>query len=126
VSLNFDLHGPDCGAPDCYTTKVCFKLDQSVKVGDSISAELTEYGCVDQTKQIRLYFIVESYSDSSIFFRDKSSQYLLVLQNVRSINSALLFDSKRVEEVTPINFEKFLKLEDELYPYQSTVLYEHR
>lgn len=46
--LPFDLHAPDCGAPDCYTTELIFQISNEypLKFPEEIEVKIYEYGCV--------------------------------------------------------------------------------
>jgi len=124
INLSFDLHGPDCGAPDCYETQLRLEFNPQTRIGDSIPANLIEIGCVEQSKEVELSFTLQHHSTQSIFLTDLSNHYLLVFQYISSIEAALLYDSERIGEVTPSNFKTYLASEGELYPYQSTSLRE--
>ena len=56
--LPFDLHGWDCGAPDCYTTAIHFEWYTWANFmwSEAVHFTLHEYGCVDEEVYISSTF----------------------------------------------------------------------
>jgi hypothetical protein len=54
VNIPFDVHGPDCGAPDCYTTEISFsiKINDSLLFPENLKFQEHEYGCVDNEQKL--------------------------------------------------------------------------
>jgi hypothetical protein len=48
--LPFDLHGFDCGAPDCYSTDITFNIPakEPIEFPKIVDFHLREHGCVDK------------------------------------------------------------------------------
>ena len=49
VEVPFDLHGLDCGAPDCYSTDVSFQFEAKApfELPASIDVSVHEHGCIE-------------------------------------------------------------------------------
>jgi hypothetical protein len=63
-NLPFDLHGFDCGAPDCYTTDLSFTIpfNGDLTFPDQIIFKLSEAGCIEKDLILRDTMRLENHS----------------------------------------------------------------
>ncbi|MFT5821654.1 MAG: hypothetical protein ACI8ZM_002908 [Crocinitomix sp.] len=59
-SVAFDLHGCDCGAPDCYETKYSFKWDHQNEAPELLQITVSETGCIESLTKSDDFEKVES------------------------------------------------------------------
>jgi len=80
-NLPFDLHGLDCGAPDCYSTDISFEIssNDSVQFPKTINFNLFEHGCIDQEISTKGVFnLVEESSEYINYFSKKLKSNLII------------------------------------------------
>ena len=92
VVLQFDVHGADCGAPDCYTTTVrfAFPLYNKVVLSKSLVFEEEEMGCVEPYRLTDVFQLQEQTPDYVIYYAPKHKRTLLIFKN-RSMQSTNAF-----------------------------------
>ncbi len=129
VAIPFDLHGLDCGAPDCYITWLTFSvpLVDSVVFEDSLKTQLRVDGCVTDTQMHNIQFRLVNKSANSIhYYAGSNNLSLIILKEDGGKEYAYLFSSIKKNGVTPSDLSEVLeKLEQDEgqdYPYRSTVL----
>lgn len=131
ITIPFDLHGPDCGAPDCYSTDVSFsiKFEDTLIFPKNIRFKEHEFGCVD--KEIKLsgsFFLVEKTPDHVIYYSPMAKR-TLVLFSSNKANGTTAFYFTGTSENT-INGENIYTImgdyeegdEQSIYPFTSWVL----
>lgn len=124
--LPFDLHGFDCGAPDCYSTDLRFSIPATspVTFPKTIEVSLFEHGCVEQEHTEEAQFelkentpnLVNYFSaplKSNLIIKKSGELYYYPHQQKTSVLAATL--DERIEN---FDFEK----EDKIAPYQSTTM----
>lgn len=122
--LGFDLHGPDCGAPDCYTTHLSLstKLDTHNQKINDLEGEIYESGCSENQAIRKVKFEVLFCSASILMLKDEKNGLMLVIEKSKGRDSVMLFESPAIDQLTADNYKSFLKTENELYPYTSAAL----
>lgn len=90
-TLPFDLHGFDCGAPDCYSTDMTFEIaaNNPVLFPEEIRFKMHEHGCVnpetsmagtfeieEQTREFINYYSKSQGSNLLIFRKDSRQEYV--------------------------------------------------
>ena len=125
--LPFNLHGFDCGAPDCYSTDITFDIPAKEPVGfpKMIDFHLFEHGCVD--KEITsdgVFELVElspdyvnyyskTHESNLIIIKDKGQLYYFPKSKPNSIKVSL------IDEI----FENYNEEDSyKIAPYQSTIM----
>ena len=93
VTIPFDLHGADCGAPDCYSTDISF----SFKFGDTLifpkilQFQEHEHGCVDKEKQLKESFQLVEQTDKHIIYHSTKYKRTLVLFRSNKANGTTAY-----------------------------------
>ena len=126
-NLSFDLHGLDCGAPDCYETDISFSIptSDSLTFPKKLKFKLMEHGCVDkELNTIGQFELVES---SSTFFNYYCEILSSNLVYVKKDNQLYYFTGKKSSELKVSQIEELLNNyveedSNEKYPYQSTTM----
>lgn len=81
--LNFNLHGFDCGAPDCYSTNISFEIaaKEPIEFPDKINFELLEQGCGIENKNLTngLFELVEVSTKYVNYYSKKQQSNLVIL-----------------------------------------------
>lgn len=126
--LPFNLHGYDCGAPDCYSTNLAFEipLTQPVQFPETISINQQTSGCgIEGTISKRAEFTRQEVSPQAVnYYSAKLKSHLLIIRE----NAQLYYfpDSKR-GDITLSNIDNVLSTMDAddpkaLIPYRSTMM----
>lgn len=84
VSIPFNLHGPDCGAPDCYVTDVSFGwllgVGDTLVFPEKLSFLEYEYGCIVQERVLKGTFeLVEQTARHVIYHAPRQRRTLVLL-----------------------------------------------
>ncbi|QCE40355.1 hypothetical protein [Psychroserpens sp. NJDZ02] len=120
--LPFNLHGFDCGAPDCYSTDIKFNIlvKKPIEFPKKIDFNLKEHGCgiendildngtfelVEQSSQYVNYYSKKQRSNL-IIIADKRKLYYFTEQKLNAIKVDLIdkmfeeYNEKDIEEITP-------------------------
>jgi hypothetical protein len=131
-NLPFNLHGLDCGAPDCYSTDISFRIpsNEPIDFPNKIDFKLREYGCVDEEKTIKSTFALKEKSQEYVnYFSEELKSNLMIKRNGELYYYPHLqsrsISIKAIDEM----FESGAFDEAEITPFQSTVMtsseYEH-
>ena len=131
IIIHFDLHGPDCGAPDCYTNEVSF----SFRLGDTLifpqKLQFREHlhGCVSKEERLTGDFELIEQTDRHIIYYSAAHKRTLVLfsSNKECGTTAYYFTDikhNRVNGDNLYNITKDYNEEDEnaIYPFTSSAL----
>lgn len=80
-SIQFDLHGFDCGAPDCYSTdlKFNFKLRDSLRFPTKLPFTIQEHGCVKKEINSSAVFQLMESDTNFITYHSPSNKSTLVI-----------------------------------------------
>jgi len=131
VAIGFNLHGNDCGAPDCYQTDLRFhiKLGDSLQFPDSLPYKEREYGCIGDSSSVSGVFQLLDQSSEHLVYSSIKPRRTLVLYSSREEcgNYALYFNSPNPDRIDAKNMDKLMKeLEQgkdvDRYPYRSWAL----
>ena len=123
--LSFNLHGLDCGAPDCYSTDVSFGIPSTepVEFPDKIDFKLIEHGCVKKEETKNSVFKLKEKSQNYVnYFSEELKSNLIIKRNgdlyyyphLKSNSISI----KTIDEM----FENGEFDDAEIVPYQSTVM----
>lgn len=81
----FDLHGIDCGVPDCYTTILKFELTytEPLLFPDEINIKITETGCnvINDVVTFTHFQLSESSTNYLNYFAKTESSNLIIIKN---------------------------------------------
>ena len=124
--LPFDLHGFDCGAPDCYSTDLSFSIPATdpVRFPESITITLFEHGCVDAEKREQASFeLKENTTDIINYYSPRLSSNLIIKRTGELYyyphHQKKSLSSQKVDEII-VNYREDI---DTLgVPYQSTTM----
>ena len=122
--LPFNLHSLDCGAPDCYTTELTFKIvnNSPLKLPLKINIKGVEYGCVETHSWWHDFKLVESSDElanyysaelkSNLFFTKKGRLIYFPHEKNKSVSL------KELDQM----YEKWEFDDAELTPYSSIIM----
>ena len=122
--LPFNLHGSDCGAPDCYTTELEFEISNNspLKLPNKIKINGTEYGCVESQNWSNDFKLVESNEQLVNYYSAELKSNLYFTRKGRLI----YFPHERGRSISLTELDKMYenwKFDNaELAPYLSTVM----
>lgn len=128
VDIPFNVHGPDCGAPDCYSTNISFnfKLNDSLIFPKNIQFQEHEHGCIDkETKHSGNFELVEETNSFVIYHSLKHKRTLILFSsNNYCGTTAFYFTGIEKNSVNKQNLDSIVQnyndgIEDKLYPYIS-------
>lgn len=131
VHIPFNLHGPDCGAPDCYSTDLSFSLKYTGLV--AFPAQLPfrekEHGCVPEETEIEGIFRLQERNDSIVIYHSAEHKRTLVLFSPAEAkrSAAWYFAGPSAGGITVKSFfhssrEEESEEPDDSYPYTSWIL----
>ncbi len=125
-NLPFDLHGLDCGAPDCYSTDISFEItsNEPVQFPKTININLFEHGCVDQEISTKGVFnLVEESSEYINYFSKKFKSNLIIKKN----GQIYYYPHGKTNTISVKTLDKMFEnyefeKENVIVPYQSTTM----
>jgi hypothetical protein len=131
ISIPFNLHGPDCGAPDCYSTDISF----SFKFGDTlifpkkIQFQEHEHGCIEKERKLSASFQLMEQDDKHVIYHSAKFKSTLVLFSSAKESGTIAYFFTAVEQgsITGKNVYDILKEFNEddrnaIYPFTSWIL----
>lgn len=131
VTIPFNLHGADCGAPDCYSTDISFRF----RFGDTLIFPKTlqfqehEHGCVDKEKHLTGDFQLIEQTDRHVIYHSTKQKRTLVLFSSNKDNGTTAFyftevGQNRINGKNVYNIMKDYNEEDKnsIYPFTSWIL----
>jgi hypothetical protein len=126
--LPFDLHGFDCGAPDCYSTTIIFTIPATnpVVFPKQISFTLLESGCGIDTEISKkgTFEIAEKTSEYINYYSKKERSNLILIGNKQSSSIYYFVDvepnSIKVNLIDKIINEYDDENPNSIVPYRST------
>ena len=131
-NLPFNLHGLDCGAPDCYTTDISFRIsaNEPIEFPDKIDFKLFEHGCVDKEETTNSVFELNEESQENVnYFSEELKSNLIIKRNGELYYYPHMKSSSIGVKTINEMFENGEFDDAEIAPYQSTVMtsneYEH-
>lgn len=133
--LPFNLHGLDCGAPDCYSTDVTFEIiaKKPIEFPEKIDFKLLEHGCgiENEKSQNGTFELVELSSNYVNYYSKELRSNLVILGDKRQL---YYFPNTQINSIKVALIENMLANYNEneaefSFPYQSTLMttneYEH-
>jgi hypothetical protein len=131
IEIPFDLHGPDCGAPDCYSTaiRLSFKLQGKLIFPENVQFQEHEKGCVE--KEVKLsgnFRLVEQTGSHIIYHAAKHKRTLVLFRSVKTTGSAAWYFTNagagRINGKNVYTVIQNYNEEDEnsIYPFMSWIL----
>lgn len=129
--IPFDLHGLDCGAPDCYSTDVSFhfRLGNTVTFPKILSVDEYEHGCVPKEKHLSMDFQLVEQTDKYVIYHSIRQKRTLALMNSNEYcgTTAYYFTGVGQNSINGknlFNIEKDYDDQDEksVYPFMSVTL----
>jgi len=124
--LPFNLHGFDCGAPDCYSTDISFEIPAKdpIEFPKTIRFKLVEYGCgIEKQISVEGTFIRVEESPTYVnYYAEKQQSNLVILGE----KGELYFFTNAKPNAIKARFidqlfEEFTE-DDQNIPYQSTIM----
>ncbi len=130
VSIPFDLHSNDAGAPDCYINELNFKfpVEQKVEFPESLVFYEREHGCIDkESTTLGKFTLQEETKEQVVYVSERPARTLVLFSgNQKSGSYAYYFASAaeelRGERVYTVVEEYTEESDDSLFPYRSSIL----
>ena len=131
VNIPFNVHGPDCGAPDCYSIDISFsfKLGDKLIFPKKISFCEYEHGCVDREQKLSgIFQLLEENTNYVIYYSTKYKRTLVIFSsNKENGTTAFYFTGlgeNRINGQNVYNITKEYNDADKnsIYPFTSWVL----
>ncbi|WP_442265900.1 hypothetical protein ACSIGC_16640 [Tenacibaculum sp. ZS6-P6] len=132
-NLVFDLHGFDCGAPDCYRTTIKFNIPyvNPISFPKTILFSFTEEGCGIDKEILRTgTFQLQEESEIGVNYYSKSEQSNLVIQKEGTQTNLYYFPNTTEGKVQLKSLNQFIESIDETNkennaPYTSGIMNIH-
>ena len=126
--LPFNLHGFDCGAPDCYSTDILFEFTASYPIvfPKNIDFQLVEHGCgiEKNIKENGVFELVEQTLTYVNYYSKNQKSNLIIIGDKREL---YYFSDTKPNSIKVDLIEKLFEEYDEedpkfTEPYQSTTM----
>ena len=130
-NIPFNLHGPDCGAPDCYSTDISFnfRLGNTLIFPKTLPFDEHEQGCVDKEKRFKGSFQLVEQTDKHIIYHSIKHRRTLVLFRSNKDNGTTAYyftgvGQNRINGTNLYSITKDYNEEDRnsIYPFTSWIL----
>ena len=129
-NLVFDLHGFDCGAPDCYSTTIKFNIPyvKPVSFPKTILFSFEEEGCtIDKEISREGIFQLQEESEIGVNYYSKSEKSNLVIQKEGTRTNLYYFPNTTKGKIQLKSINQFIESIDEIseeskVPYTSVVM----
>ncbi|MDH5379959.1 MAG: hypothetical protein OEW75_03855 [Cyclobacteriaceae bacterium] len=131
IRLPFDLHGFDCGAPDCYTTEVSFSFEKGIRIEipKRILVQVVEEGCIEGFKDSGEMNLVESSNNHLHYFSKDLKSSLIIMKDDPAEQYVYYFPNVSRNDVQVAKLVEIIyKMEDDEntdVPYRMTKLIGH-
>lgn len=131
VSIPFNLHGPDCGAPDCYSTIVSFGIKSKgpLVFPEKLNVEEQETGCIEKETKLTGIFQLIDQSDQFVMYHASKLKRTLVLFRTRNETGTLAYyftevNKNSINRKNVFNIMNDFNEEDPqaIYPFTSWIL----
>lgn len=121
VQIPFDLHGLDCGAPDCYTTKVTFNVPLEKKqLPEYLKVSIEETGCIEDELRVKAGFaLIESTTNKVVYYSAEIKAGLVIMKTDPTKEYVYYYTDVN-ESLVPISGNQ--ELSEEFTPYRSTIM----
>ena len=127
VMIPFDSHGPDCGAPDCYSTDVSFAVPQPGPLfPTTLSVAVHEHGCIDEeTRQTGAFTCTELTAENATYYSAELKAYLILWKTHTALGSVYYYPQAPSDKLSAEAIRSIFEEGDDnaYYPYQSTRMY---
>lgn len=126
--LPFNLHGFDCGAPDCYSTDITFEITakEPIDFPKTINFSLLEYGCgiEKEISEDGIFELVEQSSKYVNYYSKKQQSNLVILGEKKELYyfPDIKPNTIKVELIDKIFDDYNDEDENAIVPYQSTIM----
>ncbi len=124
--LPFNLHGFDCGAPDCYSTNITFKISatEPIEFPKKINFKLLESGCgiEKEISEDGIFELVEQSAQYVNYYSKKQQSNLVILGEKRAL---YYFPDTKPNTIKVELIDKIFEAYDDentIVPYQSTAM----
>lgn len=127
-NIVFNLHGPDCGAPDCFSNDVSFKmkLTNPFKFPKTLEIFEKEDGCIEKKHQYKDTFVLVEESKKFVLYHSaKLKKSLVLFRNYKDFGStAFYFVNVSKNQITEKNLRTLIENYSEndpksIYPFSS-------
>ena len=125
--LPFDLHGFDCGAPDCYSTDITFaiRVKEPIEFPETIDFHLFEHGCIDKEITTDGIFELVELSPNYVNYYSKTHESNLVI--IKDKGLLYYFPKSKPDSIKVSLIDEIFENYDEedsytIAPYQSTIM----
>ena len=126
--LKFNLHGFDCGAPDCFSTDITFEIENNtpIQFPKSIDFQLIEYGCdiENEIKVNGIFELVEQSSEYVNYYAKELQSNLIIIGDKKKLY--YFPDARRNSIKVNLIASLFEEYDEEnplfTAPYQSTIM----
>lgn len=130
LKLSFNLHGPDCGAPDCYATlvRVAFKIGKQVVFPKSLPFQEHEEGCMEKENALSGSFqLLEQNSDVVIYYSQKEKRTLVLFSSNKDFGTTAFYFCNVSKRIHAKDLKTIIQHYDEsdpnsIYPFTSWIL----
>ncbi len=126
--LPFNLHGFDCGAPDCYSTDITFKIPatEPIEFPKTVDFELKEHGCGIEQEILEngVFELIEQSTNYINYYSKKQKSNLVIIGKTGELYyfSDIKPNSIKVDLINKIFDEYDEENENSIVPYQSTIM----
>lgn len=126
--LPFNLHGFDCGAPDCYSTDITFEITakEPIELPKTVNFKLLEHGCgIEREKSENGTFeLIEQSPKYVNYYSKKQQSNLVILGEKRKL---YYFPDTKPNSIKVELIDKMLHAYNEedknaIVPYQSIIM----
>ena len=126
--LFFNLHGFDCGAPDCYSTDITFSIPikKPIEFPRKINFSQKEHGCgiENDILEYGTFELIEQSSEYVNYYSKKQKSNLIIIADKRKL---YYFPDTKPNSIKVNLIDKLFEDYDELHPtftepYQSTTM----
>ena len=129
-NLVFDLHGFDCGAPDCYSTTIKFNIPYAnpISFPKTIPFSFAEEGCIiDKEISREGIFQLQEESETGVNYYSKSEKSNLVIQKEGTQTNLYYFPNTTKGKIQLKSINQFIESIDETSeesnaPYTSVIM----
>lgn len=124
----FNLHGPDCGAPDCFSNDVSFKMKLTNPFKFPKMLEITEQenGCVEKKHHYKdIFVLVEESKNFVLYHSSQLKKSLVLFRNYKDFGStAFYFVNVSKNQITEKNLKTLIENYNDddsksVYPFSS-------
>lgn len=124
--LPFNLHGFDCGAPDCYATHISFEITakEPIQFPKKIDVKLREHGCGIEHDILEngVFELMEHSNEYVNYYSKKQQSNLVILGKKKKL---YYFPDTQPNSIKVANIDTLFKNYNEedpnaIAPYQST------